>query len=103
MATRSPYEMDRLRQFLHDYQVRDIKVETAQRYQTPGYSFNFSNDVYPEYITEHVNMYNMTIPEDRLDKIVGVVAEFDDLMRDPETAKLLMEARFISRLKRGRY
>lgn len=101
MTARSPYELYRLRQFIDDYQVSDIKIETAQRYKAPVY--NFSKDIYPEIMTEHVNMYKMTIPEDKLDRIVSVVAEFDELMRDPETAKLLMEARFISRLKRGGY
>jgi hypothetical protein len=34
--------------------------------------------------------------------MADTLCEFRDLMRDPETAKLLMEAKFINRLKGNR-
>ena len=101
---RSPYEMEQLKRFVEKYGVRDITIEPAQYYKTnPMDSYAFSANDYAQFETHYVNMYKMSIPEDRLDRIASIVLEFDDLMQDPETAKLLMEARFINRLKRGRY
>lgn len=104
MNTRSPYEMEQLKKFIDNYGVRDITIEAAKYYKTnPSDTYAFSANDYAQFDTHYVNMYKMSIPEDKLDKIASIVTEFDDLMRDPETAKLLMEARFINRLKRGRY
>jgi hypothetical protein len=104
MSIRSPYEMEQLKKFVERYGVRDIKVEPAQYYKVnPLDTYAFSANDFAQFETHYVNMYKMSIPEDKLDRIANIVTEFDDLMQDPETAKLLMEARFINRLKRGRY
>jgi hypothetical protein len=101
---RSPYEMEQLKRFVEKYGVRDITIEPSSYYKVnPMDSYAFSANDYAQFETYYVNMYKMSIPEDRLDRIASIVLEFDDLMQDPETAKLLMEARFINRLKRGRY
>jgi hypothetical protein len=94
--------MERLKRFLEMHGIRDITIEAAQYYKVnPLDSYAFSAMDYAEFTTQHVNMYKMSIPEFNLDRIVNVVCEHDELMQDPETAKLLMEARFINRLKRG--
>jgi hypothetical protein len=51
---------------------------------------------------KEVELLTAEIPEDALAEIADTLCEFKDLMRDPETARLLMEARFINRLKGNR-
>ncbi len=85
-----------------DYNVRDIKLEQQQARQARPVKwsdYTYNPDFY--FYEEVINMYNMTMPEHALTKVASIVNEFDSLMRDPETAKLLMEARFIHRLKHG--
>lgn len=98
----SQHEAETLKNFIINYNIRDITSEPVQtRYAQPikWSDYTYNSDMY--FHTEQINMFKMTMPEDTLKKIVSVVTEFDELMRDPETAKLLMEARFINRLKYG--
>ncbi len=102
--SRSPREIERLKRFIQANGVTEINVEPTWRYRVnPSLGYNYSSVDYAEFTTttEQTNMYKMSIPEYDLYRIVDVVSEFDELMRDPETSKLLMEARFINRLKRG--
>ena len=103
MSNRSKYEMEQLKKFVYDHGIQDITIDSVRMRKAKAL------DIYSQYsikdyydISEYdVNMYKMSIPEDQLDRIVNTVTEFEELMRDPETAKLLMEARFIYRLKHG--
>lgn len=101
--SRSPRELERLKRFIQANGITEITVEPTQRYRVNPYNYNYSSVDYVEFTTrtEQTNMYKMSIPEYDLYRIVDVVSEFDELIRDPETARLLMEARFINRLKRG--
>lgn len=101
---RSDDEMKNLKKFVADYGIKDIKILTEERYKfNPPDSYAFTAQEYLHYQTELINFYNLSIPENSLDKLVNIITEFEELMRDPESAKLLMEARFINRLKRGKY
>lgn len=95
--------MEQLKKFVYNYNIQDITIDPQRMRKAKAldvYSTYSIKDYYD--ITEYdVNMYKMSIPEDSFDKIVNTVAEFEQLMQDPETAKLLMEARFIYRLKHG--
>lgn len=95
--------MNDLKKFIENYNIRDIKITPQQMYKvnpTDQYAMMYD---YVRHEVEQVNYYEMSMPESKLDKIAHIVNEFEELMQDPETAKLLMEARFINRLKRGRY
>ena len=103
MSDRSKYEMEQLKKFVYNHGIQDITIDSVRMRKAKAL------DIYSQYsikdyydISEYdVNMYKMSIPEDQLDRIVNTVTEFEELTRDPETAKLLMEARFINRLKKG--
>jgi len=101
--SRSPRELERLKRFIQANGITEITVEPTQRYRVNPLGYNYSSIDYAEFTTatEQTNMYKMSIPEYDLYRIVDLVGEFDELMRDPETARQLMEARFINRLKRG--
>ncbi len=104
MNNRSNFELEQIKKFVVNYGIRDITIETAQRHKASAmdsYGMYYQNHDYVSFDIERFNMYKMSVPEQSLDKIVNIVNEFEELMRDPETAKLLMEARFINRLKYG--
>lgn len=102
------YKQDNVRRLLESYKITLTKRTMQKRYRS---TFNFSiNDPYgydqydhDPYIQEEVvPSLVVELEESSLLQIADKIAEFDDLMRDPETAKLLMEARFINRLKGNR-
>jgi uncharacterized iron-regulated protein len=93
------------RQLVDRYRIKltDRKVES--RYKPLDYT-SYNRYAY-EYLQDYVQYEShpvlvMEISEAEFEQIANKVCEFDDLMRDPETAQLLMEARFINRLK-GRF
>jgi hypothetical protein len=99
------YKQDSIHQVLMDYKitVTDRKMERRQRFRP--YSLPALNDPsldpYMQIEEEIVTIIKADIPEKELMAMADTLCEMRDLMRDPETAKLLMEARFINRLKRG--
>jgi hypothetical protein len=100
--------MSKVDEFLHANEItisgtKIIRKRTAQALRlamsNPGYPFD-------DYFTtqdEEVLTLTMDIPEKNFISIVEKIQEVESLMRDPETARLLMEARFISRLKGRNY
>lgn len=102
MNNRSAHDLELLKKFVANYNIRDITIEQAQRAEAfDHYAMGYSSINEYMFHIETINMYKMSVPEQSLDKIVNIVNEFEELMRDPETAELLMEARFINRLKKG--
>jgi hypothetical protein len=100
------YKKDSVTQFLMDYKIAITGSKIQRRYDLKNYAVDYS-DFMDRYIDDRVHLKEVElltaeIPEDSLKAIADILCEFRDLMRDPETAKLLMEARFINRLKGNR-
>jgi hypothetical protein len=100
------YKKDSVTQFLMDYKIAITGSKIQKRYDLKNYVVDHS-DFMDRYIDDRVHLKEVElltaeIPEDSLTEIADTLCEFRDLMRDPETAKLLMEARFINRLKGNR-
>jgi hypothetical protein len=98
------YKEDSVRQLLETYKVTLTNRKMQRRHRSQPYSYSGPDafdalDAYSYVQEEVVPTVVLEIEEDRLMQMADKIAEFDDLMRDPETAKLLMEARFINRLK----
>jgi len=103
------YKQDSVHQILLDYKITITNQRMERRVQRQSYSYsprNISNafDQYDplSFEDEIVPMITAEIPEKEFTAMADALCEMRDLMRDPETAKLLMEARFINRLK-GRF
>jgi hypothetical protein len=100
------YKKDSVTQFLMDYKIAITGSKIQRRYDLKNYVIDHS-DFMDRYIDDRVHLKEVElltteIPEDSLVTIADTLCEFNDLMRDPETARLLMEARFINRLKGNR-
>ena len=95
------YKEDSVRQLLETYKVTLTNRKMQRRHRSQPYSYSsFNTYDIDSYVQEEVvPTVVLEIEEDRLMQMADKIAEFDDLMKDPETAKLLMEARFINRLK----
>jgi hypothetical protein len=100
------YKKDSVTKFLMDYKITITGSKIQKRYDLKSYVIDHS-DFMDNYIDERVRVNEVElltaeIPDDALTAIADTLCEFNDLMRDPETARLLMEARFINRLKGNR-
>ena len=98
------YKQDSVHQILNDYEITITGTKTRRQYNTnPFTHINASWDDPVFYNQqEDVPMITAEIPEKALTAMADALCEMRDLMKDPETAKLLMEARFINRLKGNR-
>ena len=91
------YKQDSNHRVLLDYKITVTERKMERRHKPTPYSKWYN------YIEEEViPVLKVEIPEAEFTKMSNVLCEFNDLMRDPETARLLMEARFINRLKGSR-
>lgn len=100
------YKKDSVTQFLMDYKIAITGSKIQKRYDMKNYTIDHS-DFMDNYMDDRVRIKEVElltaeIPEDALTAIADTLCEFRDLMKDPETARLLMEARFINRLKGNR-
>lgn len=96
------YKQDSVRQLIESYKITLTNRKMQKKHRT--YPFSISEfDSFEHHIQEEiVPTMVVELEEKSLQQIADKIVEFDDLMRDPETAKLLMEARFINRLKGNR-
>ena len=87
-----------------EYKITITGTKTMRHSNLMPYkSFNTSLDTITlSYEEEHVPMVTAELPEKELTAMADALCEMRDLMKDPETARLLMEARFINRLKGNR-
>lgn len=93
------------RQLVDRYGIKVTDRKVMNRYNPVDYtSYNrYASEYLQDYVQyERHPVLTMEISEVEFEQIASKVCEFDNLMRDPETAQLLMEARFINRLK-GRF
>ena len=97
------YKQDSVHQVLEDYKITITGQQLQRRHRPLSYSAwnipDFGNFSIQE---ETVKFLKVEMPEAEFTKMADTLCEFNDLMRDPETARLLMEARFINRLKGNR-
>ena len=98
-------DMKRAREFVAKYNIQNITINAKTVAEVAPYSmapYRYDTFMYDDYVTHtHVNMYSMEIPEGSFTNIIDRISEIDDLMTDPESARLIMEARFIYRLRHG--
>ena len=95
------YIQDSVRQILMDYKMTIFDKKVERRNRPVSYSSWNVPDIDTSYIVENeiFTIFKVEIPEKEFTAMADALCEMRDLMRDPETAKLLMEARFINRLK----
>ena len=94
------YKQDSVRQILEDYKITINGSKVKRQYDATPVSSHW--DQYMDYSvipSRDVTMITADMPEKEFTAMADALCEMRDLMRDPETAKLLMEARFINRLK----
>lgn len=95
------------RQLVDRYGIKVTDRKVMNRYNPPDYTSYNSYSYAREYLQDYVQyerhpVLTMEISEAEFSQIASKVCEFDSLLQDPETAQLLMEARFINKLK-GRF
>jgi hypothetical protein len=97
------YKQDSVHQVLLDYKITITGSKVKRQYDANPFTHtNTSWDDPVSYKEEQVPMIITEMPEREFTAMADALCEMKDLMRDPETAKLLMEARFINRLKGNR-
>jgi hypothetical protein len=97
------YKQDSVHQVLLDYKITITGSKVKRQYDAnPFTHINTSWDDPVSYKEEQVPMIITEMPERAFTAMADALCEMKDLMQDPETAKLLMEARFINRLKGNR-
>lgn len=91
--------------FFDKYGIHDVITERRRQARTPVHYNGGFNGISAEdfaYIeAADINIINLKLPEDALNKIVEIVEEWDRLYKNPETARMIHEARFINRLHNG--
>ena len=97
------YKEGSVHRILEDYKITITGNKVKRQYDmNPFTHINKSWDKVDYSQVNDVAMVVTEIPEHEFTRMASTLCEFNDLMRDPETAKLLMEARFINRLKGNR-
>lgn len=94
------HKQDSVQQVLLDYKITITSLKTKRSIPNTHTFAKWDDPV--SYKHEDVQMIMVEIPEKEFAVMADALCEMKDLMRDPETAKLLMEARFINRLKGNR-
>jgi hypothetical protein len=107
MVTQSNINMDQARRVADRYQISNIKTRIEERVRhLPTHSRDIWDETsyidFDRYMERsHVTMLTMDIAEPEFAKMVSTLDEWDDMMRDPEAARLILEAKFIHRLRKG--
>ena len=98
------YKQDSVHQVLLDYKITITGNKVKRQFNTNPFTriTSWDDPVSYKQEEEHVPMIITEMPEKVFTAMADTLCEFKDLMRDPETARLLMEARFINRLKGNR-
>lgn len=61
----------------------------------------FNKEIFHTIHTKSYNVLDIEVPEVILKNLLDTVQEWTDLLEDPETRELLIQARFLLRLKKG--
>lgn len=91
-----------LKQVASKYNIEVKNVTSRSRALFPQVNIRELNS-YSElhYNTETYSVLNIEVPETDLNYILQAIQEWTDLLKDPETSELVMQARFLLRLKKG--
>lgn len=91
-----------LKQVARQYNIEVKNVTARSRALFPRFNMHELSQ-YNElhYNTETYNVLNIEVPETDLRYILQAVQEWTDLLKDPETSELVMQARFLLRLRKG--
>lgn len=99
----SDEKLMKVKKFVYNFRINVEKVE-----QRPIYNYRSLNDYhqYEKFLDAQIylqteSVYKLDIGERQLNEIIDIVNEWQDLMSNPQSAEMLMEARFINRLQRG--
>ena len=95
---------DKLTKLIHQYGIHDMKIDVRRRAVMPDYYMSPFNGVSPNdlhFDTFDEEIANIKLPLDGLKKIAEIIDEWETLHRNPESARLIHEARFINRLYNG--
>jgi hypothetical protein len=99
-------DYEKAKKFAARYRLTEVKENIKARHETADYSYYNYKDPWASYEPylryTHVRVYSMEIEGSMFAEIIDKVSELDELMQDPETARLVCEAKFIHRLKNGR-
>jgi hypothetical protein len=106
MLAESKIDKDQARRVIDRYRISNVKTRVEAIAQTMPIHFMFGEDAayldYDAYIHKsHVTMLTMDVPEPEFARMVGALDELHDMMQHPEVAKLILEAKFIHRLRKG--
>jgi hypothetical protein len=98
------YKEDNVRQILSQYKITISERKMERRQRPISYCSWTVDELDTRYQIEEeiITIIKAEIPEKEFTAMADALCEMRDLMRDPETARLLMEARFINRLKGSR-
>jgi len=106
MVAESNINLDQARRIIDKYRISNVKTRVETIAQTLPIHFSLGEDAaymdYDAYIHKsHVNMLTLDIAEPEFSRMVSILDEWDDMMRHPDVAKLILEAKFIHRLRKG--
>lgn len=86
--------------FLKKHDIHDVHLELRRKYEKNDF-YNFTEHHAIDYQMFEEEIAVLKIPYDNLMHIIDIVSEWETLCQNPETARLLYEARFINRLHNG--
>lgn len=99
----STEKLEKVKDFIYDFKINIEKVEQRPiyAYRPATYYYDHEKFLDAQIYQQTETVYKLEISERQLDEIVNIVNEWRDLTSNPQSADLLMEARFINRLQRG--
>jgi len=91
-----------LSELASSYNLEIKSIRKKVRMIEPKFNI-FSEDCFNKEIfhTESYNVLDIEVPEVVFKNLLDTVQEWTDLLEDPETRQLLIQARFLLRLKKG--
>ena len=106
MMAESNIDMAQAHRVIDRFRISNVKTRVETIAQTLPIHFSLGEDAaymdYDAYIHKsHVNVLTMDIPEPEFARMVGALDELHDMMQHPEVAKLILEAKFIHKLRKG--
>lgn len=96
--------------FLNRFGITEVSIVEKTEIEPFQYSHVYNrvydyvkHDYEPLHVRQRTRPYiKCELPQNCFEELAGITEEWFELMRDPECAQLVMEARFINRLKRGK-
>lgn len=100
--------MKKPNEFIDRFGITEVSIVQRDHYNYDQMRYNLHYD-YQKYDTDPIYLRHekrpyikCEIPQNKFEELADIAAEWHELLQDGECARLLMEARFINRLKRGK-